>query len=436
MKTLYPVLFRQMLTSILNKTAFFALLLSSAAVSAQNISLTNYKLVGGAAGQRGATYRFLSATKDLYGKPASDCIVKIESISPGVTLKQLNQNATANISSFQPEVEYQDINGPSWIEFSFTFVSHNTTQYNNYYSLPVITTSVSGLNNYGTAHEFAECNLGQDSKVVYDAEITNLMISATGNGFRAENKWGAEPDANVKIKNTEKLSIVNKNISVIKIKIGINRNNNNWSGTSKYKIELRDAGPDLTKVYMPDIVGFQARMQQDQVELAWSSPNQDNLQDISVEKSLDGEIFREVGHFRKTDMEKNGLYLYTDDAKTSTTMGAAFYRLRTRDMQGNFQYSSVKMVTLKKKDNFVKTELSIDPETGVSVLLTPLGWQQKEIFVEIFNADGNLVKKISEKKAGATMDLDMKDIAAGAYVVRFTCGKQYSTQYIIHAESL
>jgi Secretion system C-terminal sorting domain len=105
-------------------------------------------------------------------------------------------------------------------------------------------------------------------------------------------------------------------------------------------------------------------------------------------------------------------------------------------MKGNFQYSSVKMVALKKKDNFVKTELSIDPETGVSVLLTPLGWQQKEIFVEIFNADGDLVKKISQKKAGATMDLDMKDIAAGAYVVRFTCGKQYSTQYIIHAESL
>jgi hypothetical protein len=117
-------------------------------------------------------------------------------------------------------------------------------------------------------------------------------------------------------------------------------------------------------------------------------------------------------------------------------MGAAFYRLRTRDMNGDFQYSSVKMVTLKKKDNFIKTELSIDPETGVSVLMTPIGWQQKEVFAEIFNADGNLVKKISEKKAGTQINIGMKDQAAGAYVVRFTCGTQYSTQYIIHAESL
>lgn len=436
MKTLYPGLYRQFLANTQNTILLIAFLLSSVAVSAQNISFTNYKLIGGSAGQKGATYRFSAVTQDVFGKPASDCIVKIESITPGVTLKQINQNTAGNISSFQPEVEYQGINGPSWIEFSFTFVSHNNAQYNNLYTLPAITTSVSGLNNYGVAQEFAECNLGQDSKVVYDSEITNLMISATGNGFRAENKWGAENTAKSQITNNEKLSITNKNISVIKIKIGINRNNNNWSGSSKYMIELKDASPDMDKMYMPDIVGFQARMQQDQVQLAWSSPNQDELQDISVEKSVDGEIFREVGRFRKTDMEKDGLYQFTDEAKSSTTMGAVFYRLRTRDMQGNFQYSSVKMVSLKKKDNFIKTEISINPETGMSVLLTPLGWQQKEIFVEIFNADGDLVKKISEKKAGAQMNLDMKDLAAGAYVVRFTCGIQYSTQYIIHSESL
>ncbi|MBZ5859516.1 T9SS type A sorting domain-containing protein [Flavihumibacter profundi] len=415
-----------------------AFLLSSGSISAQNISFTNYKLIGGAAGQRGAMYRFSSVTQDVFGKPVSDCIIKIEGITPGVTLKQINHDAAGHISSFQPEVEYQDINGPSWIEFSFTFVPHNSssTQYNNYHNIPEITTSVSGLNNFGSAQEFAECNLGPDSKIVYDSEITNLMISATGTGFRAENKWGTENGTKNKINNTDKLSIVNKNISVIRIKIGINRNNNNWGGTSKYTIELKDAGPDLTKVYMPNIVGFQARMQQDQVQLAWSSPNQDNLQDISVEKSLDGEIFRQVGSFRKTEMEKDGLFEFTDEAKSSTTMGAVFYRLRTRDMQGNFEYSSVKMVVLKKKDDFIKTDISMDPVTGVSVLLTPLGWQQKDISAEVFNAQGELVKKITEKKASAQMNLEMKDLPAGAYVVRFTCGKQYSTQYIIHSESL
>jgi hypothetical protein len=135
-------------------------------------------------------------------------------------------------------------------------------------------------------------------------------------------------------------------------------------------------------------------------------------------------------------MEKDGLFEFTDEAKSSTTMGALFYRLRTRDMQGNFEYSSVKMVVLKKKDDFIKTDISIDPVTGVSVLLTPLGWQQKDISAEVFNAQGELVKKITEKKASAQMNLEMKDLPAGAYVVRFTCGKQYSTQYIIHSESL
>jgi hypothetical protein len=437
MKTFNTLYTRQFLVSTFRFMIALTCMLTFSNLSAQNISFTNYKLIGGAAGQKGATYRFTSVTQDVFGKPVADCIVKIESITPGVTLKQINHDAKGNISSFAPEVEYMDINGPSWIEFSFTFVPHNNPAGQlNYHNIPEITTSVSGLNNYGNAQEFAECNLGQGSKVVYDSEITNLMISATGNGYRAENKWGAENNSKAQLIDAEKLSIVNKNISVIKIKIGINRNNNNWSGTSTYKIELKDAGPDMAKVYMPDIVGFQARMQQDQVQLAWSSPNQNNLQDITVEKSLDGEIFREVGRFKKSDMERNGLYEFNDDSKAATTMGAVFYRLRTRDMQGNFQYSSVKMVTLNKKDAFVKTDISIDPATGMSILLTPLAWQQKEIFVEVYNAEGDLVKKISEKKATPQMNIDMKDLAAGAYVVRFTCGKQYSTQYVIHSESL
>jgi hypothetical protein len=406
--------------------------------SAQNISFTNYSLIGGAAGQKGAMYRFTSVTQDLAGKPVADCIVKIESMSPGVSLKKINHNSAGNLSSFQPEVEYMDMNGPSWIEFSFTFVPHNNSKTGDmsFYQMPEVTTSVSGLNNYGDAQEFAECNLGPDSKVVYDNEITNLMISATGNGFRAENKWGQQSGAKNQLKNEEKLSIINKNVSTVSIKIGINRNNNNWAGSSTYKIELKDVTPDMTKMYMPDVVGFQVRMQQDQVQLAWSSPNQDNLQDIIVEKSVDGEIFREAGRFRKTDMNRNGLYQFTDETKSASTMGAFFYRLRTRDMQGNINYSSVKMIAVKKKDDFVKTDVSMDAETGATVLLTPISWQQKEIFAEVFNADGLLMKKISERKAGPQMLLDLKGLAAGAYVVRFSCGKQYSTQYIIHSASL
>ncbi|GAO41545.1 hypothetical protein FPE01S_01_05590 [Flavihumibacter petaseus NBRC 106054] len=405
--------------------------LSKASAQNNNISFTNYKLISGAAGQKGATYRFSAVTKDHYGKAAADCIVKIESVSPGVNLKQLTHDASGNITSFQPVVEYLDINGPSWIEFSFTFVPHNNTQLSLHH-LDEITTSVSGLNNYGIAQEFAECNLGPNSKVVYDNEITNLMISATGTGFRAENKFGSKQSN----RNIEKLSIINQHVAEIRIKIGINRNNNNWGGTSTYKIELKDANPDMATVYMPDIVGFQARMQQEQVQLAWSSPNLNRIQDIVIEKSVDGEIFREVGRFNKANMEKSGLFQFNDDARNASTMGAVFYRLRTRSMEGEIQYSSVKMIALNKKDAFVKTEMSIDPVTGASVLLTPISWQQKEIFAEVFNAHGELVKKVSDPKALPQMSLDMKELAAGAYVVRFTCGKQYSTQYIIHGESL
>ena len=424
------------------KTNFFFLLVlailvfSFSPTSAQDISFTNYKLIGGAAGQKGATYRFSSVTKNAFGKSEADCIVKIENITPGVVLKQLNHNTSSNLSTFLPEVEYKAINGPSWIEFSFTFVPHNNAGEPSTYMLPEITTSVSGLNNYGQAHEFAECNLGRNSQVVYESEITQLMVSATGSGYRAENKWGTEFNKNSKNQNTEKLILVNKNISTVRVKIGVNRNNNEWAGNSRYTIELKNSSPDFSKVHMPLIVGFQARMQLDIVELAWSCPNHQNIQDIAVERSLDGEIFRVAGGFKKSEMGNNGMFQFIDEAKYATTMGAVFYRLRTRNLQGEFEYSAVKMVALNKKDDFVKTEISIDPSTGATILMTPLGWQQKQIFAEIYNDKGELVKKISDQPEGVQMDLDMKELAAGAYVVRFTCGRQYSTQYVIHSESL
>ncbi|KYP13206.1 MAG: hypothetical protein A1D16_07200 [Flavihumibacter sp. CACIAM 22H1] len=399
--------------------------------AAQEIHFTNYKLESGAAGQRGAMYRFSSVTTNAFGKAEADCIVKIENITPGVVLKQLHHNTTNNLSVFQPEVEYAGINGPSWVEFSFTFVNNNQPlDQPNGYTMPEITTSVSGLNNYGAAHEFAECYLGYGSKVVYDNEITSLMISAANSGYRAENKWGK---ANT---SSEKISIVNKNITTIRIKIGVNRNNNDWAGRAQYKIELKNSTPDMATVYMPHIVGFQARMQTDIIELAWSCPSQEKLQDISIEKSVDGEIFREAARYNRANMPKTGLYQFTDDSKSASTMGAVFYRLRTRDMQGNFEYSSVKMVVLGKKDDFITTELSIDPQTGSTILLTPLAWQQKQVFVEIFNEKGDLVKKMSDTPKGVQFDLATKTLASGVYVVRFTCGKQYSTQYLIQSESL
>lgn len=418
------------------KTSFIfllAILLFSFTTEAfsQDISFTNYKLESGAAGQRGALYRFTSVTKNALGKAEADCIVKIENITPGVTLKQLHHNTTNNTSVFQPEVEYAGINGPSWVEFSFTFVRNNQPlDQPNGYSLPVITTSVSGLNNYGNAHEFAECYLGYGSKVVYDNEITSLMISAANSGYRAENKWGRTNTS------SEKISIVNNNITTIRVKIGVNRKNQEWAGRAQYKIELKSSTPDLATVYMPHIVGFQARMQTDLIELAWSCPTQEKLQDISIEKSVDGEVFREVTRYNRATMPKAGLYEYKDDTKSASTMGAVFYRLRTRDMQGNFEYSSVKMVALDKKDNFIPTELSINPQTGSAVLLTPLAWQQKKIFVEIFNEKGELVKKIADTPNGVQLDLHSRSLAAGVYVVRFSCQQQYSTQYLIQSESL
>ncbi|PZR22682.1 MAG: hypothetical protein DI538_28905, partial [Azospira oryzae] len=114
MKQLYPSI----------KAIFsFALLLMAGVASAQNLSFNEHSLVNGGDGQKGAEYRFTGVLKNAAGAPVTDCIIRIENISAGVVLKDIDAAGNAE-NAFQPVLEHMNTTGPSWIEFSFRFVQH------------------------------------------------------------------------------------------------------------------------------------------------------------------------------------------------------------------------------------------------------------------------------------------------------------------------
>lgn len=236
MKQLYPSI----------KAIFsFALLLMAGVASAQNLSFNEHSLVNGGDGQKGAEYRFTGVLKNAAGAPVTDCIIRIENISAGVVLKDIDAAGNAE-KAFQPVLEHMNTTGPSWIEFSFRFVQHEENAFQRTITaVPALAASISGLNGFDRAQEFVECDLGTNSQIVYEGEINNMMVTRNGNVYHAENRWG------VLVANREKMSLMNQQITGFKVKMGITRKSQTWSGISRYNLEISNNTPELEAAFGP-----------------------------------------------------------------------------------------------------------------------------------------------------------------------------------------
>ncbi|MFT4022510.1 MAG: hypothetical protein QM664_01850 [Flavihumibacter sp.] len=251
MKRLYPSI----------KIAFTILFLAiTGSAGAQYLSFTNYELINGGDGQKGAEYRFSGVMSDAAGQPTTDCIVRIENISAGVALKSIDRSGAAGSAALQPVVEHMNTTGPSWIEFSFRFVQHQENAYQSTVAaIPTLAASVSGLNGFDRAQEFVEYDLGDNSLVVYETAMNNMMVTRNGSAFHAENKWGVLTG-----NSPEKMSLMNQQVAGFTVKVGVNRKSQTWTGTSVYNLELSHTNEMLTAAYgmqgnnLATLAGFKA----------------------------------------------------------------------------------------------------------------------------------------------------------------------------------
>lgn len=369
MKQLYPAI----------KTVFvFILFFGVKPLSAQSLSFRQHDLVNGGEGQKGAEYRFTGVISDAAGAPLTDCIVRIDNISAGVQLKNIDFASGAEDAAFQPLVEHMNTLGPSWIEFSFSFVPHqmNPTK-ESITQLPMIAASIYGLNGFDRAQEFAECDLGRNSQVIYENGINNLMVTRTGNAFRAENKWGVQTAKFNGAIGIETFSLLNQQVSNFKVKFGVNRKNQSWAGISKYNLSVSNNAPELT-AKVPVL----------------------NPGTFSSQETLVADGNAKVATYKRNNAIKN--------------ITAAAMATTTQVELG----SSAKQFTAGLK------------------LGLPLNWIDQEVVFDIYNSNGEILRKVIEHKANGTVELDLQDLAAGAYLIRATCGKEFAVKQALHMEQL
>jgi Secretion system C-terminal sorting domain len=159
------------------------------------------------------------------------------------------------------------------------------------------------------------------------------------------------------------------------------------------------------------LVGFNADLDKNKVELSWTSEEEINSDHFSIDRSEDGIHWGSIGSVpAKGNSDVANNYSFTDNTPLT---GINYYRLQMVDRDGKYAYSDVKVVRL------FLSGFSVFPNPARDFLNITLGSDASaELTFRLINQNGQVMKnqKISNA-AGTTITYSISSYASGNYLL-------------------
>lgn len=191
--------------------------------------------------------------------------------------------------------------------------------------------------------------------------------------------------------------------------------------------EFRYLGAALLPVKLSN---WKASLVKSTAVLNWTATQENNVSHYSIERSYDGRNYSEVGSVTasvNSDLKKD--YSYTDN-KAAMNTAVCYYRLKTIDRDGKFQYSDVRTVKAGAASNLVITTYP-NPTVNVLNIVVPASWQGKKVTFEIFNMNGTLVKSVVNTSAGQMEGMQVSALNRGVYIVKATAAEESAIERMV-----
>jgi hypothetical protein len=188
--------------------------------------------------------------------------------------------------------------------------------------------------------------------------------------------------------------------------------NYNFNGTAEDTVRMI-----VTYIYCPssslaaDITSFTAiKMNDDNIRLRWTAPNEKAGRKYTIEKSSDGRNFRDVSSLQAS----TGSYQQTY-APASNESGKIVFRLRQTEIDGTVKHSPIRVVDIGKKATGIL--LYPNPSNGAFNVMfsntTRGDWS-----VSILSQDGRTLRQYEFNRA-LTGRINLQgQLAAGAYFIK------------------
>jgi hypothetical protein len=126
---------------------------------------------------------------------------------------------------------------------------------------------------------------------------------------------------------------------------------------------------DVTPIVLTaDVLDFSVQLQKENTALiAWTTKNERNVKAYELERSTDGLAFSKI-HEQNIQNKNNAQKANYQHLDTEITEGVFYYRLKTMDDDGRFQYSKIVSILVANKSRMV---IYPNPTTGIVQIFNP-----------------------------------------------------------------
>jgi hypothetical protein len=329
--------------------AFILLFTAHMAMAQPEYKFANPTLTTAAAThlQPGAVYRFSLV------KPGTDALVKVVSVSGGITLNAVDESSTGYPDAFQPFINVGP-NTNGYVLFEFSFVQTTTTTLKNQSFVPMTCIDVDGQTlSDGHLYEKDRIEL-LTGYYDFNTASPSLMVSNMTESADLNNDGTQENHLWIEGRNTHAnayngidtaaldvmFSVINSNVSKIYVKIGAMNTSPTYFETRKRSVYFKQFTYQNSFLSVNGLQSFTAQQTNQQTCLQWAIDRQSGIQTMQLEKSMEGNRWASLGSFERNDGSNTTSsinYSYYDDNTSAT----AYYRLRLQEQNGRITYSDI-----------------------------------------------------------------------------------------------
>jgi hypothetical protein len=430
MKTIVNNLQRTAKAAIL---CVFAATLMNFTGSAQSVSGTNglafnnYTLVSpsGTELKTGAIYRFTNVFNNV------NATIRIDSLVGGAEVRKIDDNTSGlgYVSAFQPEIRIPSGTGEAYAVFTMTFYKQDNSSLQYLDSLSATAVDLDGNLRL---KEFVEIGMGGGTASYMSTTLDISVLQLLLNKFRGENILGVERAGIDTAAWGNMFTVKKSNVSSFTIKYGA-RMLAASATNRQFSLYMKGFNYPNQIILPVKLESFTAILNNNsnKVDLRWVTSYEKNVSHFVVEKSTDGKNYADAGvvfAYGNTSDIMN--YTFTDIITTQEKV--IYYRLRTIDADGKFDYSATRIIrTAKQTENTVTILTYPNPVTSELRITIPNNWQGKKVTYELLNANAQITKKAEAGSGSQTETMNVSSLAPGLYVVKVSCGAESATQKII-----
>lgn len=171
---------------------------------------------------------------------------------------------------------------------------------------------------------------------------------------------------------------------------------------------------------------FQARPNEKNISLLWSTSSEINNKGFVVERSTDGINFIEIGWVDgKGNSNVISNYTFIDNfVQPDVTY---YYRLRQTDINNKAIVSSTRLAKIKGNG----LQVSINPNPAKDLVKLFVSGATGLSDIELYNAEGRLVKSWNKMNLSSPSPLNISGLAQGMYIFRIRAGSQIKVKKLI-----